>query len=335
MDQNQVGPRRRVVPSPKAAPNLAVQYGGSSSAGWVSRFPSSWTPYIQLARLSPPAGLCLICRPGEIGAASLWMLLGSAFVSNAIHIWNDLIDAPLDAQVKRTQHRPTPRGAIIPSEAFVSTATQAIGAALLLVTVPGPLLRSVQYAAPTAAGWAYYPWAKRHTHYPQAVLGLCLAWGTLVGSLAVGHEIMHPAPDGGWGSRVVVGLGCLMVACTLWTMIYDTIYSHQDLEDDMKVGIKSLAVLYREHTKPVLSAFLAGMAILLVASGRLGGTSWIYQCIASCGATLSLAVMIIRVDLSDTSSCWWWFGNGFWYAGGSIASGLIAEYAYQRYLEWA
>ncbi|KAL8823088.1 MAG: hypothetical protein Q9191_006186, partial [Dirinaria sp. TL-2023a] len=105
--------------------SVAQQYGGNVNSGWIAVLPDSWLPYVQLARLNPPAGLFLIYFPhlfGVLHAAvlqqsppyhtlqkSVTMLGGSFFVSNAIHIWDDLIDAPLDKLVERTRHRPIPR----------------------------------------------------------------------------------------------------------------------------------------------------------------------------------------------------------------------------------
>lgn len=128
----------------KVAPkeSLAYQYGGNHSTGWLGYVPARWLPYIQLARLSPPVGLFLIyiphsfgllyaairqrAEPFEVAYASLLLFGASFFVSNAIHIWNDLIDAPLDAKVERTRNRPIPRGAVSPSAALIFSASQAV-----------------------------------------------------------------------------------------------------------------------------------------------------------------------------------------------------------------
>jgi 4-hydroxybenzoate polyprenyltransferase len=121
------------------------------------------------------------------------------------------------------------------------------------------------------------------------------------------------------------------VASTLWTMIYDTVYAHQDLKDDIKAGIKSLAVLYRDGTKSLLWQLLALMAALLTACGRLNEMSIMYYLVAVGGTVVSLGSMIAKVDLKSAESCWWWFGNGFWFAGGSIAGGLLVEYLYRAH----
>ena len=260
------------------------------------------------------------------------MLCGSFFVFNAIHIWNDLIDAPLDSLVERTRHRPIPRGAVSRSAALVFTLTQALGAMLFLPFLPCALLQSTLYALPSIMGWIYYPWAKRHTNYPQFVLGFCLAWGIIIGSLAMGFEPFASGMMGsGQESHAELSIMCLFLASILWTMIYDTVYAHQDLNDDVKAGIKSLAVLYQDRTKSLLWQLLTLMIGLLIAYGRLSALAIPYYLNAVGGTAISLGLLIVEVDLKDTRSCWWWFSNGFWYAGGSLAGGLLVEYISRRY----
>ncbi|KAL8730885.1 MAG: hypothetical protein Q9166_003812 [cf. Caloplaca sp. 2 TL-2023] len=322
------------------------QYGGNDRSGWVAQLPDSWIPYVQLARLKPPAGLCLIYFPHMFGilhaailkrsavldvlSTSAVMLGGCFFVSNAIHIWNDLIDAPLDALVQRTSKRPIPRGAVSPLAALIFTGTQAAGAALFLPYLPYSSSESILYALPSILVWTYYPWAKRHTSCPQFVLGIALAWGIVMGSLATGIEPFAIGPMGsGEKPRVESPTLCLFLASTLWTMIYDTVYAHLDLKDDIKAGIKSLAVLYGDRTKSLLWQLLALMAGLLIAGGIMNEMSMLYFIIAVGGAITSLGLLVAKVDLKSSESCWWWFSNGFWSAGGSIAGGLFVEYLYQ------
>lgn len=328
---------------------LAHQYGGNHNSGWLGRLPDSWLPYVQLARLSPPAGLFLVYFPhlfGTLHAAilqqtplsvllqsSALMFGGSFFLSNAIHIWNDLIDAPLDALVERTRNRPIPRGAVSPFAATVFTVTQAMGAALFLPYLSSRTLESALYAMPSIIAWIYYPWAKRHTDFPQFVLGFCLAWGVVVGSLAIGVQPFTIGVLGfGSKSRVEYSTLCLFLASIIWTMIYDTIYAHQDLKDDLKAGIKSLAVLYRDRTKILLWQLLALMTMLLLMCGWLSKVGVMYYMIAVGGSVTSLGLMIARVQLESMESCWWWFGNAFWFTGGSIGGGLLVEYLCENYL---
>ncbi|KAI0139609.1 UbiA prenyltransferase [Hypoxylon sp. NC0597] len=325
---------------------LAQQYGGGHVGGWVGRLPSSWVPYVQLARLSPPAALFLIYFPHFFGVmlaaiiqrspvsqvlrASFIMLGGSFFFSNAAHGWNDLIDAPIDKSIARTSKRPIPRGAITPRAAFIFTATQAIGAASFLLLMPEG---SAIYAIPNIIGTCYYPWAKRHTNFAQLVLGFCLAWGIIMGSCAMGLKPFTGEPFGGgdesgwkqlfWAEP---STACLFLASILWTVIYDSIYAHQDIKDDIKVGLKSIAVLFKDQTKPLLWLLLGCMVTLLYTCGNLLNMGIPFYVIAAGGSLLSLGAMIANVNLKESASCWWWFRYGFWLAGGAIAGGLLSEY---------
>ncbi|KAH7325587.1 UbiA prenyltransferase family [Stachybotrys elegans] len=309
---------------------LSQQYGGSHGGGWVSRLPSLWIPYVQLARLSPPAAILLIYIPHVLGllhAASIqrsslaeilrssgWLFVGTVFFSNAAHAWNDLIDSPFDKLVARTKTRPIPRGAISEKNAFIFATVQAIGAALVLLAFPS---MTGKWAIPNIFASTYYPWAKRHTHGAQLVLGFCLGWGVIVGATTVNVD---PSTD---TSTIF-----LFVACLLWTGIYDTIYAHQDYKDDMKLGLKSLATLLgKKHTKAVLYLFLVIMLGSLAQCGILHEAMWPYHCLAVGGSLVSLGTMITYVQLENPKSCWKWFSTGFWGTGGSIAAGLIAQYA--------
>ncbi|KAI1125847.1 UbiA prenyltransferase family-domain-containing protein [Nemania abortiva] len=323
---------------------LAQQYGGSHSGGWVGRLPASWVPYVQLARLSPPAALFLIYFPHFFGIilaaliqrsssadvlrAGLIMFGGSFFFSNAAHGWNDLVDAPIDQAISRTSKRPIPRGAITPRAAFVFTVSQGAGAALFLLFMPSG---SAIYAVPNIIGTIYYPWAKRHTNFAQLVLGWCLAWGIVMGSCAMGLKPFTGGPFGDepfWQEKIWVqpAVACIFFASILWTIIYDTIYAHQDLKDDLKVGVKSIAVLFRDWTKVLLWLVLGCMIALLFMAGLLERMGWQYYIIAAGGSAVSLGAMIANVELKDSASCWWWFRYGFWLAGSAIAGGLFSEY---------
>ncbi|KAG6358125.1 hypothetical protein INS49_014009 [Diaporthe citri] len=179
---------------------LAQQYGGLHTGKWVSALPASWIPYVQLTRLSPPAGVCLVLfphlfglfhafilrpspPPGEILRAGVLLTIGSFFLSNAIHGWNDLIDAPIDALVTRTKDRPIVRGAVSKRGALLFTLSQVLLAAVVLLALPRVVAVA---AAPSIVANFYYPWSKLHTHAAQLVLGISLGWGVNVGTAAMG-----------------------------------------------------------------------------------------------------------------------------------------------------
>ncbi|KAM0803201.1 UbiA prenyltransferase family-domain-containing protein [Usnea florida] len=299
---------------------------------WPSYLPSLCVPYVELARLVSPAPVFLVFFPhlfGTLHAASLLgsdssqllktnftLFLGSFFYSNAAHVWNDLIDAPLDCHVSRTAQRPIPRGAVSKPAATIFAATQSLAAAAFLVPIP-PACALV--ALPAIIGAGIYPFAKRVTYYPQVVLGLILAWGFVMGEVAMG---LYPFES----AEITASVGCLFLASTLWTIIYDFIYAHQDLDDDIKAGIKSMAVLYQQSAKNLLWSILATLLCLLIAGGMLSGMGPVYFVSSVVGTVMSLGLMIQKVQLERPESCMWWFGNGFWSAGGAMSIGLFGQY---------
>ncbi|XXH00036.1 hypothetical protein Hte_006377 [Hypoxylon texense] len=320
--------------------DLSKQYGGTHTGAWVSYLPPSWVPYVQLARLSPPVGVFIVYSPHLLGILHaaiqqrapapevlkmcLVMLSGSVLFSNAIHAWNDLVDAPIDRLVARTRRRPIARGAVSPLAAFIFTVTQAAGAALVLLYFLPP--QSAPYAVPNMIPIIYYPWAKRHTHFSQVVLGVWMAWGVFMGSVA-----MNVAPYVVDFANAEYGVNkssvCLYLSCVLWNAIYDTVYAHQDIEDDTKIGMKSLAVLLRGKTKPALYFAEGAMVLLLIASGQDANMGFPFYIFGVLGSLLSLGAMITLVDLADPRSCWWWFRHSFSITGSLISTGLLLEYA--------
>jgi 4-hydroxybenzoate polyprenyltransferase len=316
--------------NPSMPQDLAQQYGGAHTGRWVDLLPSSYIPYVQLARLSPPIGISLIYFPHIIGVilagtlqrstcsevlkVSSLLFGGTFFFSNAAHGWNDIVDAGVDKRVARTQNRPIPRGAISKKAAFMFVTTQAIGAAIFLFALP---LKTALYAMPNILATTYYPYAKRHTNMVQIILGFCLAWGVIIGITAIG---LDPLLDANKSPLF------LFLSCVAWTILYDTIYAHQDVKDDVKIGLKSTAVFFGEHTKPFLWVVLGSMLILLAGCGYTASLGPLYYAIAVGGTAVSLCLMIRKVDLKSSSSCWLAFRYGFWLTGGFLTAGLFCEY---------
>jgi 4-hydroxybenzoate polyprenyltransferase len=259
--------------------------------------------------------------PVVLQAAAI-LLGGSLFFSNAAHVWNDIVDAPLDALIERTRSRPIPRKAVTRTAACAFMVTQAVGALLFFVWFPAGLYGAV-YALPSIAGTAYYPFAKQHTRVPQIFLGTCLAWGVFVGALALHVEMVSRSPLG-WGTSL--HLVCLFFGCALWTVIYDTVYAHLDLQVDLELGVGSTAVLFRGYTKIYLWVALLLKTAAMTAAGVTASLGSAYFLVAVCGSFVSLALMIAKVDLAKPESIAWWFSNGFWYTAGSIGVGLVLEY---------
>ncbi|CAJ2511673.1 Uu.00g072980.m01.CDS01 [Anthostomella pinea] len=302
-----------------------------SKAGLIS-FRAHGSPTFSFA-VCPPAALLLICFPHMFGVlhaaiihgypifhvlrVSLVLLGGSFFCNNASHAWNDLIEAPIDALIERTRTRPIPRGAVSRTAALLFTITQALGAAAFLLLLPA---EAAIAAIPNIAGTAYYPFSKRHSYFPQLVLGFCLSWGILVGGSALGVAKI-------WMDTSTL---CLLTASISWVVIFDTIYAHQDLADDVKVGVKSTAVLFQNHSRAFLWCLVIGMSASLVASGYYGHMSLLYYVFAVGGSLWSVATMVMSVELNDPASCWKWFSQGFLLTGSAILCGLVMEFVARR-----
>jgi 4-hydroxybenzoate polyprenyltransferase len=362
-------------PDTTAAPSVSIstQYSSDRAIGWVSHLPPSWVPYVQLARLGLPAALMLIYLPTLFGAllaavvddnahrihhthpspgyTCLLLLLASFFFSNAAHAWDDLADAPIDALIARTARRPIPRGAVSRPAALIFAVVNALGAAATLAWgFPDPAL-AFRYAAPNVLATIYYPFAKRHTNLPQLVLGFCIAWGVVMGAVAVGCEPYYYSDSHHHTTRTtlipaMLTIGpnltirtpflCLFAACVCWSAIYDTIYAAEDHDADVALGLGSLVVLCggprSPRTKRALYLLLACLGACLVACGLSAGagmsSGWWYYAVAPCGATAALGAMIWDVDLAEPRSAWWWFRYGYWFVAGSVVAGLAGEVAW-------
>ena len=232
-------------------------------AGVLAYLPRSWAPYAELMRIHKPVGTMNIFFPYLFGSlfagrvsdpsirprsllTHIGALLGAAFIlRSAGCTWNDIAGRDLDRLVERTRLRPMARGAISLPAACAFTAVQVgIWLAALSWLLPG---RWPLYAAPLLFFVGLYPFAKRVTNYAQLLLGVTLGWGVLIGAAVVGLDVL--GTDAG-AERL--GLAGLFLVYVVWTVIHDTVYAHQDVRDDMKAGIKSMAVLWLHWTKALL-----------------------------------------------------------------------------------
>lgn len=181
-----------------------------------------------------------------------------------------------------------------------------------------PVVGSPLFAIPSIIATTYYPFAKRHTNYPQVVLGFCLSWGVVIGALAFGVKSL-PVTSILELDRTAI---YLLASCAAWAIINDTIYAQLDLEDDIRLGVGSIAVLTQGW------AMLAFLGLSMIGAGVNGQMGYYYYGISVVDETTSLTVMIAGIDLGQPSSIGWWFSNGLWSTGISIAAGLLAEYLF-------
>jgi len=228
-------------------------------------------PYIKLARLDRPIGTWLLLLPGwwsialaagglshmTMREARLMILfgLGALLMRGAGCTVNDLWDRKLDAQVERTKTRPLPAGEVTVLQALGFLAALLLVSFFILITLP-PLAIWLGILSLLLVG--SYPVMKRITWWPQAFLGLTFNWGALMGWAAVtGHLALPPL--------------LLYAGGICWTLAYDTVYAHQDKEDDAMVGIKSTALLFGDKSKPIVAGFF-GAALLLIAAAKITAT---------------------------------------------------------------
>ncbi|WP_372621529.1 4-hydroxybenzoate octaprenyltransferase [Falsiroseomonas sp.] len=266
--------------------------------GWVARLPAAWRPYALLARFDRPIGAWLLVLPGFwafAAAAPSWaegirltllFLVGAFAMRAAGCVVNDLWDRDLDRQVERTRGRPLASGAVTPMQALWFLAGLcAIGAAVLF-QLPWAAI-GVGLGSLVLIG--LYPLAKRVTDWPQAVLGLVFSWAAPTGWAAATGGL-DPAAFALWAAGF------------FWILGYDTIYAHQDREDDAMVGIRSTARKFEaESPLFVAGCYAATVALLGVAGGLAGASIWFFL------ALLLPAWMLTRqartLDIHDPAGC--------------------------------
>jgi 4-hydroxybenzoate polyprenyltransferase len=307
------------------------------TTGLLSQLPSSWVPYAELIRLDKPSGTyylffpCLfstllaaplalpMASPLSVLGTSLLFFTGALVMRGAGCTINDLWDRNLDPHVSRTRLRPIARGAVTPFHALAFTGAQLMTGLVVLAQFP---YHCLFYGIPSLLLVATYPLAKRVTHYPQFVLGLTFSWGAIMGFPALGVDLLQ-------NEAALTAASFLYASNIAWTVLYDMIYAHMDIKDDVKAGIKSIALRHDKHTKQILSGLAIAQIGLLAAAGVAVGAGPVFF-IGSCGgAALTLGIMIKRVNLKSVRDCWWWFVNGCWLTGGVISAGLGGEYAFQ------
>lgn len=326
------------MPNPPKPSSPAVYQ--PPKTGLLSYLPSSFVPYAELVRIDKPVGTyylffpCLfstllaaplahpMASPASVLGTTALFITGALVMRGAGCTINDLWDRNLDPHVARTRLRPIARGAVTPRAAVVFTGAQLLTGLAVLLQFP---FQCFYYAVPSLLLVATYPLAKRVTNYPQAVLGLTFSWGAIMGFPAMGVDLLA-------NTNALQAAACLYASNVAWTVLYDMIYAHQDIKDDAKAGIKSIALRHENNTKAVLSGLAVVQTGLLAAAGAAVGAGPLFY-IGSCGgAALTTGYMIWRVRLKSIEDCWWWFRHGCWYTGGAITLGLAAEYVV-RYMD--
>jgi 4-hydroxybenzoate polyprenyltransferase len=276
----------------------AMSFTDIRAGGWVARLPEAWRPYALLMRLDRPIGSWLLFLPGpwafaiaaEGWAQGLWLTLlfglGAVLMRGAGCVVNDLWDRDLDRQVARTAGRPLASGALRARHALVFLAgVLAVALLILLQLTPAAILLGVLSLVPIAL----YPLAKRVTDYPQAVLGFVFSWAAPTGWAAATGDLPLAA-------------FVLWAAGFCWILGYDTIYAHQDREDDALVGIRSTARRFGERSREFVGACYAAALALIAAAGLLAGLSAWFLVALLVPAAL-LARQVVQLDIHDPEKC--------------------------------
>ena len=290
---------------------------------WVDTRAPLWSrPYLRLSRLDRPIGSWLLLLPcwwSAVLAAGIahdlsrlpfilvLFLIGAFAMRGAGCTWNDITDRDLDAQVERTRSRPIPAGQVSVAQAAIFLLVQAaIGLAVLLQFNRFAVVTGIASLLIVAV----YPFMKRITWWPQVVLGLVFSWGALMG-FAVTQQ------------RIDATALALYAGSIAWVIGYDTIYAHQDAEDDALIGIKSTALLFGARTKPALMVFYATAVALIGVALALAGAgfpAWI----GLAAFAAHLVWQIRRLEIGDPALCLRIFKSNR-DAGLLLFAGLLAD----------
>ncbi|MSP45195.1 MAG: 4-hydroxybenzoate octaprenyltransferase [Xanthobacteraceae bacterium] len=273
-----------------------------ATGNWVDTSAPAWArPYLRLTRLDRPIGWWLLLLPcwwssalaavagGEWGPNPwhiLLLLIGAIVMRGAGCTWNDLVDRDIDARVERTRSRPIPSGQIGVRAAAMFLVVQALAGLLVLVQFNR---FAIMVGIASLGVVAIYPFMKRFTYWPQIFLGLAFSWGALMGWAAARGALELPA-------------FLLYAGSITWVIHYDTIYAHQDREDDALVGLKSTALLFGVRTRPMLALFSAAAVILIGLAGLTAHAGVVFALGLSAFAA-HLAWQILRIEIDDPESC--------------------------------
>lgn len=287
------------------------QVADAVRGNWVDTLaPAAARPYLRLSRADRPIGTWLLLLPcwwGVLLAASadpdglrlfdLWIIVGCAIgaflMRGAGCTWNDITDRDIDAAVARTKSRPIPSGQVSVRQALVWLVIQSLLALGILLTFN---LNAILLGLLSLLPVAIYPFAKRFTWWPQVFLGLAFNWGALLAWTAHSGSLAWPAV-------------ALYLAGIAWTLFYDTIYAHQDSEDDALIGVKSTARLFGENSKAWLRGFLVASVVLMAVAiilALIPGGNFLALTLALAGAWAfgwHMAWQLGRLQIDEPETC--------------------------------
>lgn len=300
----------------------ATDIDRESTATDPARRPSRLREYVRLMRLDRPIGIWLLLFPcwwslmlaqvserEPVANASYLVLfaIGAFAMRAAGCAYNDYIDRDIDAKVERTRSRPIPSGQVSPEGALKFAVVCALVGLAVLVNFDW---FTIWLAIGSLALVSVYPFAKRVMPYPQLVLGLTFSWGALVGWSAVQGSLALPA---------IV----LYVGCVFWTIGYDTIYAHQDKEDDALLGLGSTALQFGEDTVTFVGAMYTLASLFWLVAGALAGAHLVYFLSVTL-VFLQMSWQVATLDIKDPANCLWRFKSNR-DVGIAVFVGLLAD----------
>ena len=291
-------------------PDQIGRVADAVNKNWVDKFaPIFSRPYLRLSRIDRPAGTWLLLIPclwslslailskGDFNRNDVWaavlMAVGAFLMRGAGCTWNDITDQKIDAKVTRTKSRPIPSGQISSKRAFFWMLFQLLAAASVLFTFNS---LAITLGLVALIPVAIYPFAKRFTWWPQMFLCIAFNWGALMG------WVIHT------GSLALSPI-LLYLAGITWTLFYDTIYAHQDKEDDAVIGVKSTARLFHKDTKKWLCCFLISSVLFMLTAlfSAINHNNNIISIVISVlgilGFGTHLLWQLVKLDINNAENC--------------------------------
>ncbi|KAH8594229.1 UbiA prenyltransferase family [Bisporella sp. PMI_857] len=295
----------------------------------------TFAAYLELMRFGNPIGALMVyfpylhgslfalAAPSELRSGKLEgflstnaiLLPASIMLHSAACSWNDIVDSDIDKKVSRTRSRPIPRGAISLRNAYIFTFLEFV-----------VWLGLCRWISPQTLAWSFpllpmsviYPYSKRFTNYTTLFVSPIIAWAIYIGSVAQGAD---PSPT----TTLFWGLTFMFLAECIHHNTVETIYAHQDLKDDLKLGVASMAVRFRSNPKRALAVFALIEMVFRIAMGILMEFGGFYYVVVVLGTTIVNTWMIASVDLADPSQCWFWFQGGGLMVGTILTGGMLFQ----------
>ncbi|CCB67031.1 4-hydroxybenzoate octaprenyltransferase [Hyphomicrobium sp. MC1] len=307
------------------SPEPPASVADAPQKNWVDRWaPASWRPFLRLGRFDRPIGTWLLLFPclwsqalAQVNSGDhypdltyvLLFAIGALAMRASGCAYNDYVDRDIDARVQRTASRPLASGQISPAAALAFIIISALVGLAVLVQFNS---FTIWLAIASLLIVAVYPFAKRVTSYPQIVLGLAFNWGALVGWAAIKGSIGLPAL-------------ALYAGCVFWTVGYDTIYAHQDKEDDALLGLGSTALKFGEDTVSFVGGMYALAGVMWLVAGALAGAHLVYF-LAVVLVFLQMSWQVSTLDIGDPANCLRRFKSNR-DVGLALLAGLVADMA--------